>query len=45
MSYEAPAVEILGAASDLIQNYVGPWTDGNGHTFSAPNISSGIEEE
>lgn len=45
MSYEAPAVDVLGSASDLIQNYAGPWTDGDGYYFSQGAICSSIEEE
>lgn len=45
MTYEAPAVDVLGDASDLIQNYFGPFTDGDGYSFSAPHIGTGIEEE
>lgn len=45
MDYEAPAVEVVGTASNLIQNYMGPWTDGDGHTFSQGAMCSNIEEE
>lgn len=45
MGYEAPSVDVIGTASDLIQNYMGPWTDGDGNAFSAPHIGTGIEEE
>jgi hypothetical protein len=34
MDYEAPALEMVGSASELIQAYAGPTTDGGGWAFS-----------
>jgi hypothetical protein len=34
MNYEAPAVEIAGPASELIQAFCGPRYDGDGYLFS-----------
>lgn len=45
MDYEAPAVDVMGAASDLIQNFAGPRTDGDGLAFSQGAICSTIEGE
>jgi len=44
MNYEAPAVEIVGPASELIQAYAGPRMDGGGWTFSQGAICSVLEE-
>jgi hypothetical protein len=45
MSYETPEVDVIGTASDLIQNFAGPRTDGDGHQLSQGAICSRIEEE
>jgi hypothetical protein len=45
MEYHTPTVELMGPASELIQAYVGPLTDGGGYTFSQGNICSPLEEE
>jgi hypothetical protein len=45
MSYEAPAVEVMGVASEVIQNYLGPRYDGDGYTFSQGATCSTLEEE
>jgi hypothetical protein len=45
MSYETPEVDVIGTASDLIQNFAGPRTDGDGLQFSQGAICSSIEEE
>jgi hypothetical protein len=34
MEYETPTVEVVGPASELIQAYAGPHTDGGGYEFS-----------
>jgi hypothetical protein len=34
MDYEAPVLEMVGSASELIQAYAGPTTDGGGWAFS-----------
>jgi hypothetical protein len=34
MDYETPTLELMGPASDLIQAYAGPRTDGDGYAFS-----------
>jgi hypothetical protein len=44
MDYETPAIEILGPASELIQAYVGPLTDGGGYSFSQGYMCSPLEE-
>lgn len=44
MEYEAPAVDVVGAASELIQNYAGPRIDGDGLQLSQGAICSSIEE-
>jgi hypothetical protein len=45
MRYETPEVDVIGTASDLIQNFAGPRTDGDGFEFSQGAICSNIEEE
>ncbi len=45
MEYEAPEVEEVGPASNLIQNYVGPRYDGDGYEFSQGAVCSAIAEE
>jgi hypothetical protein len=45
MEYEAPTVEVVGQASELIQAYLGPRTDGDGYTFSQGFADSGLEED
>jgi hypothetical protein len=45
MIYETPEVDVIGTASDLIQNFAGPRTDGDGREFSQGAICSSIEEE
>lgn len=45
MNYETPAVEVIGPASELIQNYFGPQTDGGGYTFSQGAVIAPLEEE
>lgn len=44
MNYEAPAVEKVGPASELIQTYAGPFYDGGGWSFSQGYICSVLEE-
>jgi hypothetical protein len=34
MDYETPTLEMIGEASELIQAYVGPRTDGDGYAYS-----------
>jgi len=45
MEYEAPALEVVGSASELVQNFAGPRTDGDGFEFSQGAMCSGIEEK
>ena len=34
MDYEAPRLEVVGSASELIQAFFGPHSDGDGYQFS-----------
>lgn len=34
MNYETPAVDVIGSASELIQAYLGPHSDGDGYVYS-----------
>jgi hypothetical protein len=43
--YEAPELEIVGPASDLIQDFYGPLTDGGLFARSHLAISSALEED
>ena len=45
MEYEAPEVEVVGPASYLIQNFIGPRYDGDGYALSEGAVASAIEEE
>lgn len=45
MDYEAPAFEVIGRASELIQAHAGPQNDGGGWQFSQGLICSPLEEE
>lgn len=45
MKYDTPEVEVVGEGSALIQNFVGPFYDGDGQQFSLGAICSSIEEE
>ena len=45
MEYEAPEVEVVGPASYLIQNFIGPRYDGDAYALSQGALCSGIEEE
>lgn len=45
MEYEAPTIEVVGSPSQLIQNYAGPRTDGDGYALSQGAICNSIEEE
>jgi hypothetical protein len=45
MDYETPAVEMIGQASELIQAYIGPHTDGDGYQFSQGFTICPPEEE
>jgi hypothetical protein len=45
MKYETPTVEVVGPASELIQAYAGPRTDGDGYAFSLGLTCSALEEE
>ena len=45
MDYEAPAVDVMGSASELIQDYAGPRYDGDGSSFSQAAICSPLEED
>ena len=45
MKYEAPTVEVMGSASEVIQAYFGPDTDGGGYAFSRGAMCSPLEEE
>lgn len=44
MDYETPTVDPIGPASELIQAYVGPHTDGGGYEFSQGLICDPQEE-
>lgn len=45
MEYEAPAVEAVGCASELIQAYAGPYTDGGGWQLSQGAVVSALEND
>jgi hypothetical protein len=45
MKYETPTVEVVGPASELIQAFAGPRTDGDGYVFSWGLGYSALEEE
>ena len=45
MDYEIPAIQVVGSASKLIQNYVGPDYDGDGTLLSYGAICSLVESE
>lgn len=45
MDYEAPVVEMVGPANELVQNYMGPSIDGDGYALSLGWTRSTIEEE
>jgi hypothetical protein len=34
MEYEAPEIDLIGPASELIQASCGPFSDGDGYVFS-----------
>ena len=34
MNYEAPTIELIGQASELIQAFYGPRSDGDAYAFS-----------
>jgi hypothetical protein len=43
--YESPVVDVVGSASALIQNFMGPYYDGDAYQLSLGAISSSIEAE
>lgn len=45
MKYETPTLELIGQASELIQAYVGPHTDGGGYEFSQGLVCGPQDEE
>ncbi len=45
MDYEAPAVDLIARARELVQNYAGPRYDGDGYQFSQNSFFSPVEEE
>jgi hypothetical protein len=45
MEYETPAVEIVGAGSELVQAFVGPRTDGGATALSHLDVGSGLDED
>jgi hypothetical protein len=45
MDYKAPLVEVIGAASELIQAYIGPRYDGGGYVNSLGFVIAPLEEE
>ena len=45
MDYTAPSMEVIGTASELIQNFAGPLCDGDGVQFSMGSVCSTLEEE
>jgi hypothetical protein len=45
MNYETPTVEVVGLASELIQAYAGPRTDGDGYAYSQGLTCSALEQE
>lgn len=44
MEYIAPVVEVAGLASEIIQAYAGPRTDGDGYAFSQGLVYNPEEE-
>lgn len=44
MEYEAPVIEEVGSASDLVQTYCGPALDGGGYEFSLGCLASSLED-
>lgn len=46
MDYEAPSIEVVGSASELIQVHLGPRYDGGPYSFSQGfTVCSPLEEE
>ena len=45
MRYEMPTIEQVGAASALIQAYLGPRDDGDGYIYSQGAFCGLLEEE
>lgn len=45
MDYEAPVLEEVGTASDLIKAYAGPDSDGGGWEFSFGAVYGSLENE
>lgn len=45
MDYTAPTVDVIGAASQLVQDFAGPYYDGDGFALSEGGLCSSLEEE
>ena len=45
MVYEAPKMDEVGTASELIKAYAGPYYDGDGYIYSFGLVCSPLEEE
>ena len=45
MEYLIPEVEVIGAGSDLVQAFAGPFNDLGAHSLSLGAVCSSLEEE
>lgn len=45
MDYTAPVVEVIGPASELVQDFMGPTCDGDGYSLSFGWVITPLEEE